>query len=191
MKKLLLIIISLIVFINPIYAKTNVKSENLEEALKREGIEPSFTKLEENKKQTPLYIFIIDGEEKSISLLKFLNNIYEEHKSEFKVIAYEVSKSTDNMELMNNTIDYLGANITEAPFMVMGDAYFTTYNESINDSIINTIEMYKDANKKTDKVDEVLSRYYRNDKLMISSVIIVLISLVLLFVYASFKGRKN
>jgi len=192
MKKFLLfLVMGLTVMISPVVMNAEIKGENLEEALKSEGIEPLFEKYKEKDNQATVYFFRTSGEERSVAFLNYLNGIYKEHGKDFKVVTYEVSKNQDNYELMFNTIDYLGANVSATPFIVIGDAHFITYDESVNENVLKAITLYHENPTKVDKVSEVLVRYYRNETLMIGVVITVFISLIVLFVYATFKGRKN
>lgn len=192
MKKFLLFLITgLTLMVSPIIMNAEIKGENLEEALKSEGIDPLFDKYKEKGSQATIYFFRTSGEEKSEAFLNYLNEIYVEHGKDFKVVTYEISKNQDNLELMNNTIDYLGANVNGSPFIVIGDAYFITYDETVNENILKAITLYHENPTKIDKISEVLVRYYRNETLMIGVVITILISLVVLFVYATLKGRKN
>lgn len=189
MKKLLIIFLCLFLLMFPKCLKAEIKNLNLEEALKSEGIEPSFDKLVDSEKQINVSFFRTKGEEKSVALLKFLNDHYEEYGVFFKLSSYEVSENQDNYELMENVFDYLGAQVDGTPFIVIGDAYITTYNESVNNNIVGTIMAYYDAQDKTDKVDEVLTRYYRNENLIIFFTIIIISSIIGFVVYASKKNK--
>ncbi len=188
-KKILIIVFSLFLISSPMVLKAEVKSLNLEEALKNEGIEPAFDKLIEDEKQVNVTFFRKKGEEKSVEFLKFLNEKYEEYGALFNLVSYEVSENEDNRELMNNVFDYLSAQVNDVPFITIGGAYFITYDESINENLISTIFSYYDSQDKTDKVEEVLVKYYRNENLIIGVTIGGIALLIVLLVYASKKGK--
>lgn len=40
---------------------------------------------------------------------------------------------------MNNVFDYLRASVQSTPFIVIGNTYFITYDESVNENIENLL----------------------------------------------------
>ena len=142
MKKYLVVLFSLFCFL-PIVMNAEVKSMNLVEALKDEGIESDID-YEENDNQTTIYFFRTKGESKSVDFLKYLDSIYARYGKFFKVRSYEVSGNDDNMLLMKNTFDYLRTDVNTTPFIVIGSTYFITYKEDINENIEKAfIEYYQ------------------------------------------------
>lgn len=190
MKKIFVIILSLLIFL-PNCLNAETKALNLEEALKKEGIEPLFDNYAENDKQVIIYFFGGREESKSVAFLNYLNSIYNEYGKYFKLRSYEVFDNSDNKKLMDNVIDYLSANISSVPFIVIGDAYFTTYDEGVNENLLNTIVSEYENEKRVDKIDEVLVRYYRNYDLMIGIVFSLVILFVVLMIYATLKNNKK
>lgn len=194
MKKFLLIIFSLCLVMFPNYFDAmEIKSLNLEEALKSEGIEPLFDEYKEDDSQAIVYLFRGLGETKSVDFLNYLNSIYNEYGSFFKVKTYEVGSNPENSKLMDNVIDYMNSDVTTVPFIVIGDVQFTTYNkddEIINENILKAIVSSYENGNPVDNIEDVLVKYYRNYDLMISIIIIIILALVAGMVYASVKGKK-
>ena len=194
MKKFLLIIFSLCLVMFPNYFDAmEIKSLNLEEALKSEGIEPLFDEYKEDDSQAIVYLFRGLGETKSVDFLNYLNSIYNEYGSFFKVKTYEVGSNPENSKLMDNVIDYMNSDVTTVPFIVIGDVQFTTYNkddEIINENILKAIVSSYENSNPVDNIEDVLVKYYRNYDLMISIIIIIILALVAGMVYASVKGKK-
>jgi len=191
MKKLFIFILGLCLFIFPYHLKAEINGLNLEESLKDANIEPVFKKYNENDKQVIVYFFRGKDESKSNAFLNYLNGIYEEYGKYFKLKSYEIFENADNKKLMDNVIDYLSANINDAPFIVVGDTYFATYDDSINENFLNTIVSEYNNEKRVDKVEEVLVRYYRNYDLMIGLVITLVVVFIGLMVFAILQDNKK
>jgi hypothetical protein len=190
MKKIFVIFFSFCLIIFPGCLKAEIKYENLEEALKSENIEPLFDDYKENDKQAIIYFFRGKNDEKSKQFLSYLNSIYSEYGKYFKLRSYEITENEDNSLLMANVIDYISANVFDAPFIVIGDVHFVTYSEDVNENIIKAITMTYESEEKTDSIEEVLVRYYRNYDMMIFIVIILIVLFIGLMVYASRKEKK-
>lgn len=194
MKKLLIIFLCLsLVFIPSgvnASSKDKIKSMNLEEALEMEGIEPLFEKYEENDDQVPVYLFMGQGEEKSVAFLNHVNSIYKEHGSKFKMVIYEVGSNYDNSKLMDNVIDYTHSNVTTVPLIVLGDTQMVTWQDDMAENFLKAIDSNYSNKNRIDNVQEVLVKYYRNYDLMIWTVIILVLAFIGCMVYASIKGRK-
>lgn len=197
MKKLFIIAISLCLLVLPSCLKADIKVDNLEEALKSEGIEPLFEEYKENDKQAIIYFFREKGEEKSVSFLNYLNSIYSEYGKYFKLRSYDISEDNqdnqDNLKLFANVVDHLSDNVHGAPFIVIGDVRFVTYGDDVSESgnIIKAINMAYESEEKTDTVQEVLKRYYRNYDLMIAVIIALVILFIALMIYASRKEKSD
>ena len=194
MKKFLVILFSLLIIIIPNVLKANekdgIESFNLEEALKREEITPLFEKYEENDTQAIIYAFVEKGESKSVALFNYLNSIYNDYGTFFKVRAYDVSNEK-NMELLNYVKEYLHAESNSVPFIVIGDVHFVTYNENVDENIVKGIIMSFENENNVDIIDEVLVKYYRNYNLIIGVIIASVLVLIGFIVYASVKGKRE
>ena len=188
MKKYLVILFSLFSFL-PIVMNAEVKSMNLVEALKDEGIES------ENDNQTTIYFFRTKGEIKSVDFLKYLDSIYARYGKFFKVRSFEVSGNEDNMLLMKNTFDYLRTDVNTTPFIVIGSTYFITYKEDINENIEKAFIEYYQSGSTVDTIDEVLTRYYRNDTLImtvfLSMIILIPVFIIAMIIKNKIENKKN
>lgn len=191
MKKILIIIFSLCLLIIPSYLNAiEIESLNLEEALYSEGIEPLFDEYKEDDSQATIYLFRGLGESKSVDFLNYLNSIYNEYGSFFKVKSYEIGSNPKNSKLMDNVIDYLHSDVQTVPLIVIGDVHFITYDESVNENILKAMVASYQNNNPVDTIEEVLVKYYRNYDLMIWIIIISILAFVVGIVYASIKGKK-
>lgn len=145
-----LISLSLLLFI-PIFVFASTKeyeSTNLEETLKAEEIEATFSDYEETDEQAIIYLFRGHNCGYCHSFLEFLNSIVDEYGKYFRLEAYEVWYTENNSELMSEVASYFGESASGVPFIVIGDKVFSGYTESYNDSIISAIkETYRNKNK--------------------------------------------
>ena len=193
MKKYLVVLVSLICFL-PVVMNAQVKSMNLVEALEDEGIE-SDIEYEENDDQTTIYFFRTKGESKSVEFLKYLEGIYDRYGKFFKLRSFEVSGNEDNMLLMKNTFDYLRASEQSTPFIVIGSTYFITYKEDINENIEKAFIEFYQSGSTVDTIDEVLTRYYRNDTLImtvfLSIIILIPVFILAMIVKNKIENKKN
>lgn len=150
MKKKIFLSIALL-FLVPmfVFASTSkYETTNLEETLKAEEIEITFSNYKETDEQATIYLFRGHNCGFCHSFLEYLNSITDEYGKYFKLVAYEVWYDEDNANLMNDVATFLEQSATGVPFIVIGDQVFPGYTESYNDSIISAIkETYKNENK--------------------------------------------
>lgn len=193
MRKVIFKLLIVIMMFVPFMVNAEIKSENLLEALKSEGIETDIDYSEEDKNKVPIYLFRTKGEQKSIDFLNYLNDNYERYGEFFILRSFEVSNNEDNKLLMNNVFDYLRASVQSTPFIVIGNTYFITYDESVNQNIEKSfIELYQSGYKdRLDTIETVKTRYYRNETLMLSIVFTVIFGFICLVVYLILKNRRE
>ena len=190
MKKILIMLSLVIISLMPNILNAEIKSDTLPEALKAENIDTNIN-YKEDDNQVTIYFFREQGESKSREFLEHMNSIYDRYGVFFKMRIYEVSNNKDNYELMMNTFDYLQGNLTGAPFIMIGQTYFITYNDSVNENIEKAfLEMYQSGSKK-DVVKEVMTKYYRNYTLILSVVFTIITSIVVLIIYLTIKNIKE
>lgn len=187
MKKYLVVLISLFCFL-PVMVNAEIKSLNLVEALEDEGIESDID-YEENDNQTTIYFFRTKGESKSIDFLNYLNDNYERFGKFFKVRTFEVGSNEDNMLLLKNTWDYMKSDVSTTPFIVIGSTYFITYKEDMNENIEKSFIEYYQSGSKIDTIDEVLTRYYRNDTLIMTVFLTIIILIPLFIIVLCVKNK--
>lgn len=194
MKKILIIIFVLcfIFFPNVFDAsiKDNIKSMNLDEALKMEKIAPNYEKLEKNDNQVSVYLFMGQGEEKSVEFLKYVNSIYNEYGNKFNLVVYEIGSNQYNSTLMDNVIDYLHSDVITVPMIVIGDTHFVTWEDNLKENFIKIINLNYEMDDKVDKVQEVLIKYYRNYDLIIWGIIISVLVFITGLVFVSLKDKN-
>lgn len=187
MKKYLVVLISLFCFL-PVMVNAEIKSLNLVEALEDEGIESDID-YEENDNQTTIYFFRTKGESKCIDFLNYLNDNYERFGKFFKVRTFEVGGNEDNMLLLRNTWDYMKSDVSTTPFIVIGSTYFITYKEDMNENIEKSFIEYYQSGSKIDTIDEVLTRYYRNDTLIMTVFLTIIILIPLFMIVLCVKNK--
>lgn len=86
---------------------------------------------------------------------EFFNNIEEEYGKYYNLIDYEVWYNEKNDELKNKVNDYLKANATGVPFIVIGDEYINGYGSSMDDKIKETIVSQYENDNYVDVVEKV------------------------------------
>ena len=116
----LLLLLSLIMPFSTLAATKKYNTLNLEKALEQEEIEHDLSNYKEDDKQAVIYLFRGKGCGYCRNFLTFLNSIVDEYGKYFKVVSYEVWYDQDNGTLMQEVSDFLGANATGVPFIVIG-----------------------------------------------------------------------
>lgn len=189
MKKILMIIT--LILISPLVLNAEIKSEGLIESLERENIEVKCPDYKETDNQAIIYLFKQYGESKTLDLLNYLNDLCEEYGQFFKLKSYEIYTNEDNKELFVNTLDYLQSQSSDVPFMVVGDSYFITFNENNKETLLKTFLRLYQSEEKVDKVEEVLTKYYRNDALIISIFFGIMIAFIGAIVIAKVYNKER
>lgn len=90
----------------------------------------------------------------------FFTSIAQEHGSKYDLVKYEVRNNEKNQKLMMAVGDYLEADVSGVPFIVIGDKVFNGYAENYDEQIIAKIneEYAKPENERinvTEMVDVV------------------------------------
>jgi len=71
------------------------------------------------------------------------------------LIDYEVWYNEENDQLKNKVNDYLKANATGVPFIVIGDEYIKGYSSSMDDKIKETIVSQYENDNYIDVIEKV------------------------------------
>lgn len=173
MRKKVFVIIALLLLLIPVctFASTNkYNTMNLEETLKAEEIEPSFSNYKETDEQVTIYLFRGHSCGYCHSFLDYLNSITDEYGKYFKLVSYEIWYDENNANLFVDVASFLGQSANGVPFIVIGDKSFPGYSESYNESIIDAImDAYNSDNKydvlkemhkaqKKEKIKEVINK---------------------------------
>lgn len=151
----LLLLLSLVVPFNVFASEKKYNTLNLEQALEQEEIEHDLSNYKENDKQAIIYLFRGKGCGYCRNFLTFLNSIVDEYGKYFRVVSYEVWYDQDNSILMNDVSDFLGANATGVPFIIIGDKYFKGYGEAYSDAIKEAIMEQYNSKNSYDVMDEM------------------------------------
>ena len=194
MKKVGLLLIGLFVaFVNLNCLDAKIEYKDLTETLKSEGITPLYTKISEDKNRVMVDYFYNVKESESLKFLNFVNENYNEYGDLFEVRCYEVSGNEDNLKLMYNVADFLKEDYIEAPFIVLGETYFITFNEDIEENFIKAIqENYLWVlDKRTSIIDQVKVKYYRNETLMVGITIGIILLIIAGVIYSSVSNKKE
>lgn len=85
---------------------------------------------------------------------KLLGDLKKEYKN-LRVYEYETSLN-DNNKLYRSVANMFKLNITTVPFTIIGDAYFTGYNEPQSERKIRSVIEYYSENGYQDKVGELV-----------------------------------
>ena len=154
MKKLIIVLVMVLGLALPMYAKAEVKSLNLKEALQEEKIEldKAFDDYKENDDQAIVYLFRGNGCGYCRAFLTFLNSIVGDYGKYFKVVSYEVWYNEENAALLDTVSKYLNNPAQGVPYIVIGDKVFAGYAESYNEDIKSAIKTLYDT-KKDDRYD--------------------------------------
>lgn len=154
MKKLIIVLVMVLGLALPMYAKAEVKSLNLKEALQEEKIEldKAFDDYKENDDQAIVYLFRGNGCGYCRAFLTFLNSIVGEYGKYFKVVSYEVWYNEENAAILDTVSAYLNNPAQGVPYIVIGDKVFAGYAESYDEEIKSAIKALYDT-KKDDRYD--------------------------------------
>lgn len=188
MKKILLMFSIFMIILFPQVVNAEIKSETLIEALESEGIEHDID-YHENEDQVTIYFFRKSKDLESNNFLKHIVDIYEEKGDFFKLKIYEVSENEDNLGLLINTFDYLSAEYSGAPFIVIGGTYFVSYSETVDYNLEKAFTELYISGSKGDVIEDVLTKYYRNDFLIMTIVISVFLGITALIIYSVISNK--
>ena len=138
MKKFLMIMMMTVLIVLPITAKA------------AEGDNSIDTK----KEKVNVYIFHSDTCPICKNAIEFFNSITDEYGEYFRLVKYEVSDSA-NAELMSIVGEYLEADTSGVPLIVIGETPYEGYNEILNEEIIELIEEEYENEEKFDIIDSL------------------------------------
>lgn len=193
MKKIGLLIICLFIsFININKLDAKIEYKDLKDTLKDEGITPLFTKVSEDKNKVMVDYFYNTKDSKSLKFLNFINENYKEYGDLFELRCYEVSDNTDNLKLMYNIVDFLKESYIEAPFIILGETYFVTFNDELEENFIKAIQQnyVKELSERVSIIDQVKVKYYRNETLMVGITIGLFFLVIAGIIYATITNKK-
>ena len=163
MKKILLVVLSVMLLVGRVYAVSaedskvdldDYKTLNFKEILKEEEIKEEFKSYSENDKQVTIYLFRGLGCGYCRSFLTFLNSITDEYGSKFKVVGFEVWGDQDNSKLLDSVSTFIGSAAGGVPYIIIGDHVFPGYANSYDADIKAAIDEQYEAEEKYDVFEE-------------------------------------
>lgn len=192
MKKLLICISIIGMLFIPInsYAK-EYKTKNLEESLLEENIQPKFSNYEENEDQAIIYMFRGDGCNHCQSFLSFLNDITEEYGKYFRLVSYETWSDQSNNTLMKKVSNYLKANATGVPFIIIGNTYYKGYDSARNEDIKKAIMKEYENNNENDVLVKMANSTKDNKPNTVALLIFAGVVIVVMGTYVFFQIKKK
>ncbi len=150
-KKVLFILCVSLLLPLQVFASTkldNYDTTNLKETLELAGIEIKNPNYEETDEQVPVYLFWSTTCQYTKPLLEYFNSISDEYGKYFKLVAFDVTYNTKNIDLFREVGPFLGEEQMGVPFYVIGKKYFPGYNKDATYEIADAImREYNSANK--------------------------------------------
>ncbi|MBE6155254.1 MAG: hypothetical protein E7164_00665 [Firmicutes bacterium] len=200
MKKILLIIVAIGIFLMPFSAYAIGAGEgyvysNFEQTLAEEGIEKAYDSYKENDKQAIIYLFRGKGCSFCKAFLTYLNSITDEYGKYFKLVSYEVWQNTDNKSLMNDVAKFLDEPAGGVPYIVIGDQVFVGYTQQYNESIQKAIKDLYDSEEKYDVFVEMAKpkdegSSSSNTAVIIWNVLTLTLATIIILVTINVKDKK-
>lgn len=146
MKKILIVLLMVFMFIPSIYAETEYKVMNLDEVLTEEEIDHDFSNYVESDDKITIYFFRGKGCKFCKAFLSFLNDIIPEYGKYFNVKAYDVWNDSNSDKLLDEVGEFLNQPSEGIPYVVIGETVFNGYTTDYDDEIKKAI--VKEYNKK-------------------------------------------
>lgn len=150
-KKVLFILCVSLLLPLQVFASTkpdNYDTTNLKETLKLVGIELKNSNYEESDVQVPVYLFWSTMCQYTKPVLEYFNSISDEYGKYFKLVAFDVTYDTKNIDLFREVAPFLGEEQIGVPFYVIGKKYFPGYNEDSMYEVADAImREYNSANR--------------------------------------------
>lgn len=140
MKRKILIVIALILFLIPVntHAISNVYSDKV----------AKIVNVKEESNKINLYLFHGDGCPHCAEERKWLEGIKKEFKDKLNVYYFEVWYNSDNAKLMDKVKEELGINNPYIPLTVIGGKYYVGFNAGTAVDMENKIKEYLTDDKK-------------------------------------------
>lgn len=141
--------------------------------------------------EVKVYLFRGEGCGYCAKALEFFESIEEEYGNYYELITYEVWNDTANAELMNKVAEYLGAEVSGVPFIVIGETTYPGFDESWGEDIKeNIMAEYNKAEEARIDVIKESQKVVSYDN-VITVVSIVAIAGIIAFVYFARKDVEN
>ena len=198
MKKIVLIIITIIAFIPFIVnAETEeivIQDQTLKEACDDFGLTCNHTQQDVNPLLPNLYVFIGDECSYCGELLVFLSQIYDTYNNRANFVIFNVSKDKSNYALYKSVAKKFNDNAESVPFIVIDKKFYSGFQEKDRQSIIISIEGAYENKERYDVIGEIMNGNYDviEKKSNTTIVIAVIISLaVAMLIFMGIYLKKN
>lgn len=153
MKKILLIIISILMFV-PAVVCAETEAQDLMETLERANITPSITNYGEQESQVPIYLFWSDGCYHCHDFLEFINEELEDYGSKIKMRSYETSNES-NYNLEQKVAKFFNIKAPGVPLIVIGENTIYGFGEDNEEQILEAIDEEYSSDEKYDVFEEM------------------------------------
>ena len=194
MKKLLIVLLMVFMFIPSIYGETEYKVMNFDEVLTEEGIEHDFSNYSESDDKITIYFFRGKGCKFCRAFLSYLNDIVPEYGKYFNVVAYDVWNDRNSDELLDEVSEFLNQPSEGIPYAIIGDTVFNGYSTDYDEAIKETIKKEYNKKKRYDVLFEMKESKENENKVDFTPVYVTcgIISLVTIsgFVYSTIRINK-
>ena len=194
MKKLLVVLLMVFMFIPSIYGETEYKVMNFDEVLTEEGIEHDFSNYSESDDKITIYFFRGKGCKFCRAFLSYLNDIVPEYGKYFNVVAYDVWNDRNSDKLLDEVSEFLNQPSEGIPYAIIGDTVFNGYSTDYDEVIIEAIKKEYNKKKRYDVLFEMKESKESENKVDFTPVYVTcgIISLVTIssFVYSAIRINK-
>lgn len=159
MKKFLVFLIMVLSIPLIVKAESEYKSKGLEDTFIEEGINYELYNYKQGSGKVNVYLFRGQGCSHCRSFLGYVRDtLVPELGDKFNLISYEVWNDENNLELLKNVINYVGApENTGIPFIVIGDKYYAGFSEAKGELVKKAIEETYKNNDNKDAVKDVIA----------------------------------
>lgn len=191
MKNVIKVLLVSVLLLFPISVYAETEATNLEDTLKAENIDYSFTDYEESDDQVTIYMFRGTGCSHCQDFLNFISEHVDTYGEKFKLRAYEVYQSSDNQKLKDEVVDYFSLDAPGVPLIVVGENTFYGFSDETGDKILEAIDNEYAADDKFDVFKEIEEK--KNSKNQNDALIILIPVLIVLIIFFIKKGndKKN
>ena len=194
MKKLLIVLLMVFMFIPSIYGETEYKVMNFDEVLTEEGIEHDFSNYTESDDKITIYFFRGKGCKFCRAFLSYLNDIVPEYGKYFNVVAYDVWNDRNSDKLLDEVSEFLNQPSEGIPYAIIGDTVFNGYSTDYDEAIKKAIKKEHNKKKRYDVLFEMKEAKEEENKVDFTPVYVTcgIISLVTIssFVYSAIRINK-
>lgn len=139
MKKILMIIAGILLFLPSTVFAENSEALNLIDTLKMAEITPSITDYKETDEQITLYLFWWTGCGHCHDELEFINSLLGEYKDKIKLRGYEI-QGEGNSELRSKVGAFFDVDGGGVPLLVVGESTFYGFPERYKEQIKAAID---------------------------------------------------